>query len=69
MSAVQAGAHPYILGADENERARLLAQCEIHHAEAARLLDRLAIEPGARALDVGCGPLGVLDQAWGRKPA
>jgi ubiquinone/menaquinone biosynthesis C-methylase UbiE len=61
MTAVQAEAHPYILGADESERARLLAQCEIHRAEATRLLDRLAIRPGARALDVGCGPLGVLD--------
>lgn len=53
--------HEYALGADESERARLLAQCELHRREAARLLDRVHIADGARVLDVGCGPLGVLD--------
>ena len=51
----------YILGADDSELARLLAQAEIHRPEAEALLDRVAIEVGARALDLGCGPLGVLD--------
>jgi SAM-dependent methyltransferase len=61
MTAVTATAQAYILGADENERARLVAQSEIHRAEAQRLLDRVQLRPGGRALDVGCGPLGVLD--------
>lgn len=56
----QQGAHEYILGADESERARLLAQAELHRPEAERLLDKLQLGPGSRALEVGCGPLGVL---------
>jgi SAM-dependent methyltransferase len=51
----------YSLGVDEAERARLLAQGEIHRGEAAQLLDRIGVGPGTRAVDVGCGPLGVLD--------
>jgi len=51
----------YSLGVDDAERARLLAQCAIHRAEAALLLDRIGVRPGDRALDLGCGPLGVLD--------
>jgi len=42
----------YYLGADEAERARLLAQCELHRREAARLLDRVGVAHGARVLDV-----------------
>jgi ubiquinone/menaquinone biosynthesis C-methylase UbiE len=51
----------YFLGADENERARLLAQGEVHRAETEALLDRLEIPVGGRAVDFGCGPLGALD--------
>jgi SAM-dependent methyltransferase len=51
----------YSLGADEAERSRLLAQCEIHRGEAEQLLDRIGVRPGWRTLDLGCGPLGVLD--------
>jgi len=50
----------YILGADESELARLLAQAALHSREAEVLLDRIPIAAGGRALDVGCGPLGVL---------
>jgi ubiquinone/menaquinone biosynthesis C-methylase UbiE len=51
----------YILGADESERSRLLMQSEIHRAQAQRLLGRLDIHRGGRVIDIGCGPLGVLD--------
>jgi SAM-dependent methyltransferase len=51
----------YSLGVDDAERTRLLAQCAMHRAEAALLLDRIGLRPGDRALDLGCGPLGVLD--------
>jgi ubiquinone/menaquinone biosynthesis C-methylase UbiE len=53
--------HQYILGADDGEHQRLIAQCEIHRPEAERLFERLEISLGQRVLDVGCGPLGVLD--------
>ena len=57
----------YALGAGEAERARLLAQCEIHRAEAEHLVDRIGVAPGWRTIDIGCGPLGVLDILAGRE--
>jgi SAM-dependent methyltransferase len=53
--------HEYILGADERERARLLMQSEIHRAQSERLLERFGVRTGGRVIDIGCGPLGVLD--------
>lgn len=50
--------HPapgYFLGADETERARLLAQGEAHRAATEALLHRLDLPP-------------LLFPAWGRKP-
>jgi SAM-dependent methyltransferase len=51
----------YSLGVDEAERTRLLAQCELHRTDAELLLDRVGVHPGEHVLDLGCGPLGVLD--------
>lgn len=51
----------YSLGTDEAERARLIAQCEIHRLDAERVIDGIGVGPGWRTVDVGCGPLGVLD--------
>ena len=51
----------YSLGVDDAERTRLLAQCALHRDEAELLLGRTGIGPGSRVLDLGCGPLGVLD--------
>ena len=50
----------YVLGGTETEQHRLLAQTTGFEHKAAWLLDRLAVRPGWRAIDVGCGPLGVL---------
>lgn len=62
MSTIELTTAPeYLLGADENERTRLLLQGEIHRAQAQRFLGRLSVAGGGRVLDVGCGPLGVLD--------
>lgn len=52
---------PYVLGSGERERARLLEHCDVRRASAGALVDQVGIGPGARAVDVGCGPLGVLD--------
>jgi hypothetical protein len=50
----------YVLGGTATEQHRLLVQTAGFEREAAWLLDRLAVQPGWRAIDVGCGPLGVL---------
>jgi ubiquinone/menaquinone biosynthesis C-methylase UbiE len=51
----------YLLGVSEAERARLIKQSEIHRAEAESLLNRIEVQCGWRVIDIGCGPLGVLD--------
>ncbi|WP_432837896.1 methyltransferase domain-containing protein [Dactylosporangium sp. CA-092794] len=51
----------YLLGAGTSERQRLLVQGEMFRPEAERLLANCTLPPGGRALDVGCGPLGVMD--------
>lgn len=50
-----------VLDMADAERARLLAQCELHRMEAELLFDRIGVDVGWRALDLGCGPPGVLD--------
>lgn len=51
----------YLLGSSDGERQRLLAQGDLLRDIARQLLDRLPLADQARAIDVGCGPLGVLD--------
>jgi len=52
---------PYLLGHSEDEELRLRRQAvELRH-ESARLFDRIGLGPGGRAIDLGCGPQGVLD--------
>ncbi|MET9478845.1 methyltransferase domain-containing protein [Streptomyces sp. NPDC006638] len=51
----------YRLGSSGAEQERLLAQCELLRPAAAALLDTIPLPPRANALDLGCGPLGVLD--------
>jgi SAM-dependent methyltransferase len=54
----------YALGADTDEAARLRRQSEELEPEARALLARLGelgLRPGQTALDLGCGPRGVLD--------
>ncbi|MGQ0572977.1 MAG: methyltransferase domain-containing protein [Pseudonocardia sp.] len=43
------------------ELDRQLAQCELHRMDAELLFDRIGVGSGWHVLDVGCGPLGVLD--------
>jgi SAM-dependent methyltransferase len=52
---------PYVLGGTQTEQQRLLAQASDFEAQSAWLLDRIGIQPGWRAADIGCGPIGILD--------
>jgi len=54
-------AQPYLLGHSEDEQRRLRRQAEELRHESARLFDRIGIGSGCRAIDLGCGPQGVLD--------
>jgi SAM-dependent methyltransferase len=51
---------PYALGGTLTEQQRLIAQAHGLAAHARRLLDRINVRPGSRAVDVGCGPIGIL---------
>lgn len=51
----------YLMGAATSELDRMLFQGELFRREAEQLLERCGPGPGARALDVGCGPLGIVD--------
>lgn len=50
-----------VLDTADAERTRRLEQCELHRMEAELLFDRIGVDVGWRALDLGCGPPGVLD--------
>ncbi|HET7085427.1 MAG TPA: methyltransferase domain-containing protein [Rhizomicrobium sp.] len=51
----------YLLGRSRAEEERLRMQVQELSGEADWLLDQLHILPGASAIDIGCGPQGVLD--------
>lgn len=50
-----------VLHLADSERARLLEQCELHRMAAELLFDRIGVDVGWHALDLGFGPPGVLD--------
>ena len=52
---------PYLLGHSQVEERRLRMQAEELREESASLFDRIGICAGSRAIDLGCGPHGVLD--------
>jgi SAM-dependent methyltransferase len=58
MSAATSQA--YIFGDTDVEQQRLVALSESFEPPARWLLDQIQIQPGWRAIDVGCGPLGIL---------
>jgi len=51
----------YPLGGTQTERDRLLAQAQQYEPSANWLLDQIAIQPGWRTVDIGCGPIGILN--------
>jgi SAM-dependent methyltransferase len=58
---VQLRREPYLLGHSEAEDRRLRKQAEELRQESAWLFDRIRLCAGCRAIDLGCGPQGVLD--------
>jgi SAM-dependent methyltransferase len=53
-------ASPYALGRDPLETERLRRQSDELSEQSAWLLDRVGVPPGGSAVDLGCGPAGVL---------
>jgi ubiquinone/menaquinone biosynthesis C-methylase UbiE len=51
----------YPLGSSLGESARLQRQAEELAADSAALLNRVGLRAGQRAIDLGCGPRGILD--------
>ena len=51
----------YALGSSAGESARLQRHAGELAADSAALLDRVGLRPGQRAIDLGCGPRGILD--------
>ena len=52
---------PYVLGYRQAEQERLQQQALQLGGESERLFDRIGIRPGARIVEIGCGPRGCLD--------
>jgi SAM-dependent methyltransferase len=50
----------YTLGSSKVESDRLLRQADELSADSAALLDRVGLRPGQTAIDLGCGPRGIL---------
>ena len=55
------GTPDYVLGASTPERQRLLMQCELLKSDARWMLDQIGVDKNWWTIDVGCGPLGILD--------
>jgi len=51
----------YALGRDPEESARLRRQSDELRPQSAELLSHVGLRPGQSAIDVGCGPSGILD--------
>jgi ubiquinone/menaquinone biosynthesis C-methylase UbiE len=51
----------YALGRSGDESARLQRQADELTPESTSLLDRVGLRPGDRAIDLGCGPRGVIE--------
>jgi SAM-dependent methyltransferase len=59
--AGQPRAPVYALGSSPDERDRLRRQSEELRHHSAALLDRVGAGPGWSAIDLGCGPSGIID--------
>ena len=59
MSSTPSQSYP--LGGTSTERDRLLSQAEQYESTANWLLDQIGVQNGWRAVDIGCGPIGILN--------
>jgi len=50
----------YVLAGSDAERARLRAQADQYESSARWLLEAIGLRRGARVLDLGCGPFGII---------
>jgi ubiquinone/menaquinone biosynthesis C-methylase UbiE len=60
-AAMPSATEAYALGRNPGETARLQRQSEELRPDSAALLDRVGLGPGQAAIDLGCGPRGILD--------
>ena len=60
-SAAPSATDLYALGRDPGESARLQRQSEELRADSTALLDRVGLGPGQAAIDLGCGPSGIIE--------
>lgn len=51
----------YSLGSSQGESARLQRQADEVASDSRALLDRIGLRPGQSAIDLGCGPRGIID--------
>jgi SAM-dependent methyltransferase len=51
----------YALGSSPGESARLQRQADELAPDSAALLDKVSLRPGQQAIDLGCGPRGIVD--------
>jgi protein-L-isoaspartate O-methyltransferase len=51
----------YALGGTPTEQQRLIAQAEGLQAHTKWLLDQIGVASGQKTVDVGCGPIGILN--------
>jgi ubiquinone/menaquinone biosynthesis C-methylase UbiE len=59
MASTHSASYP--LGGTSTERDRLLNQAAQYEPTANWLLDQVGVQPGWRAVDIGCGPIGILN--------
>jgi hypothetical protein len=52
---------PYVLGGTQTEQQRLIAQAQDLEGPTRWMLDRIDLKLGLRAVDVGCGPIGIMN--------
>jgi ubiquinone/menaquinone biosynthesis C-methylase UbiE len=59
MTSVRSVSYP--LGGSQPELERLLTQAQAYEPQTNWLLDQIEVQSGWRALDIGCGPIGILN--------